>query len=153
MIRCTTPTKRFLLLQMLEWKVEMAACYHIKREAGAAGGGWGDSGARRTQMRDAALLGVSFQPLVGFGNKKKTLIRDLDLVNYWEMRPECAALLSGSCCFNEQLLRTNSDSRWPIIGTALTDSTIFMYRKYFKTKPGFEIEICRGSFATAENIC
>lgn len=85
--------------------------------------------------------------------KKKTLIRDLDLVNYWEMRPECAALLSGSCCFNEQLLRTNSDSRWPIIGTALSDSTIFMYRKYFKTKPGFEIEICRGSFATAENIC
>lgn len=42
----------------------------IKREAGAAAGNLGDSGARLIDARRCALA-VSFQPLVGFRKLKK----------------------------------------------------------------------------------
>lgn len=111
MIHCTTPTKRFLLLQMLEWKVEMAACYHKK---GGRVAGWGDSDACLAETRRAWL--VRFNLLLVW--EIKTLVCDIHLVNYQQLRLKCAlrellcwraaAVLMSKCfalaihCYSEQ---------------------------------------------------
>lgn len=126
MIHCTTPTKRFLLLQMLDWKVEMADCYHIKREAGLLGGG-----QRCAFRRDATRLARLLQPFVSLGRKNTCLWYTFGKLSAVasQMCSPWAALQTSSCCFNEQMLRfsdsllqrVNSAPRWSLLGT------IYMY--------------------------